>query len=214
MSARLVVLVSGAGTNLQALLDACTDGSYGAAVVAVGADRTGIEGLARARRAGIPVFTHRVEDHHSRAAWNDALTQACAGYRPDLVVSAGFMKLVGPAFLDRFAGRFVNTHPSLLPAFPGTHAVRDALAYGVKVTGCTVFLVDAGTDTGPVIAQAAVPVRADDDEASLHERIKVTERALLVDTVGRMVRDGWSVRGRTVRVGGQEAGAAAKSVSR
>jgi phosphoribosylglycinamide formyltransferase-1 len=215
MSARLVVLVSGAGTNLQALLDACADGAYGAAVVAVGADRTGIEALARARRAGVPVFTHRVPDHPSRAAWNDALTQSCAGYRPDLVISAGFMKLVGPAFLDRFAGRFVNTHPSLLPAFPGMQAVRDALAYGVKVTGCTVFLVDAGTDTGPVIAQAAVAIREDDDEASLHERIKVTERALLVDTVGRMVRDGWSVRGRTVRVGPREAGrAAAKSVSR
>jgi phosphoribosylglycinamide formyltransferase-1 len=201
MAARLVVLVSGAGTNLQALLDACGDGSYGAAVVAVGADRTGIEGLARARRAGVPVFTHRVGDHPSRADWNRALTRSCAGYRPDLVVSAGFMKLVGPEFLDRFAGRFVNTHPSLLPAFPGTHAVRDALAYGVKVTGCTVFMVDAGTDTGPVIAQAAVPVREDDDVASLHERIKVTERALLAETVGRMARDGWSVRGRAVRVG-------------
>ena len=128
--ARLVVLVSGAGTNLQALLDACADSAYGAAVVAVGADRTGIEGLARARRAGVPAFTHRVPDHPSRAAWNDALTQSCAGYRPDVVISAGFMKLVGPAFLGRFAGRFVNTHPSLLPAFPGMHAVRDALAYG------------------------------------------------------------------------------------
>jgi phosphoribosylglycinamide formyltransferase-1 len=214
MSARLVVLVSGAGTNLQALLDACADGSYGAAVAAVGADRTGIEGPARARRAGVPVFTHRVEDHPSRAAWNRALTRSCAGCRPDLIVSAGFMKLVGPEFLDRFAGRFVNTHPSLLPAFPGMHAVRDALAYGVKVTGCTVFLADAGTDTGPVIAQAAVPVSEDDDVASLHERIKVTERALLVDTVGRMVRDGWSVRDRTVRVGHQEAGRAARGVSR
>jgi phosphoribosylglycinamide formyltransferase-1 len=215
MTARLVVLVSGAGTNLQALLDACADGAYGAAVVAVGTDRTGIEGLARARRAGVPAFTHRVPDHPSRAAWNDALTQSCAGYRPDLIISAGFMKLVGPTFLDRFAGRFINTHPSLLPAFPGVRAVRDALAYGVKVTGCTVFLVDAGTDTGPVIAQAAVPVREDDDEASLHERIKVTERALLVDTVGRMVRDGWSVQDRAVRIGQQKAGrAATKSVSR
>ena len=117
------------------------------------------------------------------------------------------MKLVGQDFLDRFAGRFVNTHPSLLPAFAGMHAVADALAYGVKVTGCTVFLVDAGTDTGPVIAQAAVPVGEDDDVASLHERIKVTERALLVDTVGRMVRDGWSVQGRTVLAGRREAAA-------
>ena len=198
MAARLVVLVSGAGTNLQALLDACADPAYGAAVVAAGADRTGIEGLARAHRASVPTFTHQLSDHPDRAAWDRALAQSCARYQPDLVISAGFMKLVGRDFLGRFAGRFVNTHPSLLPAFPGMHAVRDALAYGVKVTGCTVFLVDAGTDTGPVIAQAAVPVSEDDDIASLHERIKVTERALLVDTVGRMVRDGWSVRGRTV----------------
>jgi phosphoribosylglycinamide formyltransferase-1 len=201
VTARLVVLVSGAGTNLQALLDACADDSYGAAVVAVGSDRTGIEGVARAQRAGIPVFTHLVADHPARAGWDRALARSCARYQPDLVISAGFMKLVGQDFLDRFAGRFVNTHPSLLPAFAGMHAVRDALGYGVKVTGCTVFLVDAGTDTGPVIAQAAVPVREDDDVASLHERIKVTERALLVDTVGRMVRDGWTVRGRTVQVG-------------
>jgi formyltetrahydrofolate-dependent phosphoribosylglycinamide formyltransferase len=171
MSARLVVLVSGAGTNLQALLDACAWDSYGAAVVAVGADRTGIEGLARARRAGIPAFAHRVEDFRSRAEWNRALAESCASHRPDLVISAGFMKLVSQDFLDRFAGRFINTHPSLLPAFPGTHGVRDALGYGVKVTGCTVFLVDAGTDTGPVIAQAAVAVGEDDDVTTLHERI-------------------------------------------
>jgi phosphoribosylglycinamide formyltransferase 1 len=207
MVARLVVLVSGAGTNLQALLDACTNSSYGAAVVAVGADRTGIEGLARAHRASVPTFTHQLSDHPDRAAWDRALAQSCARYQPDLVISAGFMKLVGQDFLGRFAGRFVNTHPSLLPAFPGMHAVRDALGYGVKVTGCTVFLVDAGTDTGPVIAQAVVPVSEDDDIASLHERIKVAERALLVDTVGRMVRDGWSVQGRTVRVGHHEAAA-------
>jgi phosphoribosylglycinamide formyltransferase-1 len=208
MTARLVVLVSGAGTNLQALLDACADASYGAAVVAVGADRTGIEGLARAERAGVPVFTQRLADHPSRAAWDRALARSCARYQPDLVISAGFMKLVGRDFLDRFGGRFVNTHPSLLPAFAGMHAVRDAIAYGVKVTGCTVFLVDAGTDTGPVIAQAVVPVREDDDVASLHERIKVTERGLLADTVGRMVRDGWSVQGRTVLVGREEAAVA------
>jgi phosphoribosylglycinamide formyltransferase-1 len=201
MTARLVVLVSGAGTNLQALLDACADASYGAAVVAVGADRNGIEGLARARRVGIDAFTCRVGDHPSRAGWDRALIRCCARYCPDLIVSAGFMKLVGPEFLGRFGGRFINTHPSLLPAFAGTHAVSDALAYGVKVTGCTIFLVDAGLDTGPVIAQAAVGVRDDDDVTSLHERIKVTERALLVETVGRMVRDRWSVQGRTVKVG-------------
>ena len=201
MRARLVVLVSGVGTNLQALMDACAGEAYGAAVAAVGADRSGIEGLARAERAGIPTFTARLGDYPTRAAWDRALTESVASFDPDLVVSAGFMKLVGPAFLDRFGGRFVNTHPSLLPAFAGMHGVRDALDYGVKVTGCTVFMVDAGTDTGPVIAQAAVPVRDDDDVPALHERVKVAERALLVDTVDAMARGGWSVQGREVKVG-------------
>jgi phosphoribosylglycinamide formyltransferase-1 len=201
MRARLVVLVSGVGTNLQALIDACAGESYGAAVAAVGADRSGIEGLARAERAGIPTFTARLGDYPTRAAWDGALAESVASFDPDLVVSAGFMKLVGPAFLDRFGGRFINTHPSLLPAFAGMNAVRDALDYGVKVTGCTVFMVDDGTDTGPVIAQAAVPVRDDDDVPALHERVKVAERALLVDTVDAMARGGWSVQGREVKVG-------------
>ncbi|MBO0770247.1 MAG: phosphoribosylglycinamide formyltransferase [Actinobacteria bacterium] len=199
--ARVVVLVSGTGTNLQALLDAGADPGYGAQVVAVGADRDGIEGLARAQRAGLPVFICRVTDHQERDAWDSALTGACAGFQPDLVVSAGFLKLVGKSFLDRFGGRFINTHPSLLPAFPGMNAVRDALAYGVKVTGCTVFMVDEGTDTGPVIAQETVRVADDDDVAALHERIKVAERVLLAGTVGRMAREGWSVDGRKVRIG-------------
>jgi phosphoribosylglycinamide formyltransferase-1 len=201
MGARLVVLVSGAGTNLQALLDACADDSYGAVVAAVGADRGGIAGLARAQRSGIPAFTCRLRDYPDRAGWDRALTEVCASFGPDLIVSAGFLKLAGPEFLAAFGGRFINTHPALLPAFPGMHGVRDALEYGVKVTGCTVFMVDEGTDTGPVIAQVPVPVRDDDDEASLHERIKVAERALLVETVGRMVREGWSVHGRKVRIG-------------
>jgi phosphoribosylglycinamide formyltransferase-1 len=197
----LVVLVSGAGTNLQALLDACASESYGARVVAVGADRGDIAALARADAAGIATFTLRVPDFPSRPDWDRALTQACAGFEPDLIVLAGFMKLVGADFLDRFAGRVINTHPALLPSFPGMRGAGDALDYGVKVSGCTVFVVDAGTDSGPIIAQAPVPVHDDDDEASLHERIKVAERALLVETVGRMVRDGWSVQGRKVRVG-------------
>ncbi|HYZ53623.1 MAG TPA: phosphoribosylglycinamide formyltransferase [Streptosporangiaceae bacterium] len=201
MRARLVVLVSGEGTNLQALIDACADERYGAEVVAVGADRSGIAGLARAERAGIPTFVHRVKDHPARAEWDAALAGSCAAHRADLVVLAGFMKLVGPPFLDRYGGRCLNTHPALLPSFPGMRGVQDALDYGVKVTGCTVFIVDTGIDAGPVVAQACVPVRDDDDEASLHERIKVTERALLVETVGRMVREGWSVRGRKVRIG-------------
>jgi phosphoribosylglycinamide formyltransferase 1 len=201
MRARLVVLVSGTGTNLQALIDACADDAYGADVVAVGADRDGIAALARAARAGIPTFVHRVKDYSSRADWDMVLAESCTAHRADLVILAGFMKLVGPRFLGRFGGRCLNTHPALLPSFPGMHGVRDALDYGVKVTGCTVLIVDPGIDAGPVVAQRAVLVQDDDDEAALHERIKVTERALLVETVGRMVREGWSVRGRKVRIG-------------
>ena len=202
MNARLVVLVSGAGTNLQALLDACADPGYGATVVAVGAYRESIAALDRAKAADVSTFTVKVRDFPSRDDWDEALARACEQYRPDLIVCAGFMKLVGRAFLARFSGRCLNTHPALLPSFPGMHGVRDALGYGVKVTGCTVFLVDEGVDAGPVLAQAAVPVHDDDDEASLHERIKVAERALLVGTVGRMAREGWSVNGdRKVRIG-------------
>ena len=198
MAARVVVLVSGSGTNLQALLDAASDSSYPARVVAVGADRDGIEALARAERAGVPTFVLRVDDFPTREAWDAAFADETAKHEPDLVVSAGFMKLAGSAFLDRFGGSYINTHPALLPAFPGMHGARDALAHGVKVTGCTVFVVDTGVDTGPILAQAAVPVLADDDVASLHERIKTAERTLLVDTVARMARGGWTVSGRTV----------------
>lgn len=201
MQSRLVVLVSGSGSNLQALLDAAAQESFGAGVVAVGADRDGIPALDRARAAGIPTFVRRVKDFPDRAGWDQALADDCAAFAPDLVVLAGFMKLVGPEFLRQLGGRLINTHPALLPSFPGIHPVRDALEHGVRLSGCTIFLVDAGTDTGPVIAQAAVPVHDDDDEAALHERIKEAERALLVDTVGRMVREGWSVTGRKVRVG-------------
>jgi phosphoribosylglycinamide formyltransferase 1 len=200
-AARLVVLVSGSGSNLQALLDATADEAFGARVVAVGADRDGIAALDRAEAAGVPTFVLRVKDFADRADWDRALADACAGFEPDLVVLAGFMKLVGPDFLRRFGGRLINTHPALLPSFPGMHAVRDALEHGVRLSGCTIFLVDEGTDTGPVIAQVAVPVQDDDDEAVLHERIKQAERVLLVETVGRMVRGGWSVTGRKVRIG-------------
>lgn len=199
---RLVVLASGTGTNLQALLDACASEAYGARVVAVGADRDGVAALARAGAAGVATFTLRVQDFRSREDWDQALTAACAGFEPDLVVLAGFMKLVGADFLARFGGQAINTHPALLPSFPGMYGVRDALDYGAKVSGCTVFFIDAGTDSGPIIAQAAVPVHDDDDEATLHERIKVAERSLLVDTVGRLVRYGWSIEGRKVRIGG------------
>jgi phosphoribosylglycinamide formyltransferase-1 len=201
MRSRLVVLVSGAGTNLQALLDACASESYGARVVAVGADRDAIAALDRARAAGVVTFTLRVRDFPAREDWDRALTRACADFQPDLIILAGFMKLVGPCFLAAFGGRVINTHPALLPSFPGMRGVPDALDHGVKVSGCTVFLVDEGTDSGPIVAQAAVPVMDDDDEATLHERIKVAERALLVDTIGRLVGDGWSVQGRKVRIG-------------
>ncbi|MGH4034257.1 phosphoribosylglycinamide formyltransferase [Actinomycetota bacterium Odt1-20B] len=198
---RLVVLVSGSGTNLQALLDTiAAEGAagYGAEVVAVGADRDGIAGLERAERAGLPTFVCRVKDHPSREEWDRALAEATEAYAPDLVVSAGFMKIVGKEFLARFGGRFVNTHPALLPSFPGAHGVRDALAYGAKVTGCTVHFVDDGVDTGPIIAQGVVEVRDADDESALHERIKEVERTLLVEVVGRLARNGFSIEGRKV----------------
>jgi phosphoribosylglycinamide formyltransferase 1 len=167
----------------------------------VGADREAIAGLDRATGAGLPVFVHRVKDHADRAAWDTALTASVAGYRPDLVVTAGFMKILGPEFVAAFAGRIVNTHPALLPAFPGAHGVADALAYGVKVTGCTVHLVDGGVDTGPIIAQGVVAVEETDHAdggAALHERIKTVERQLLVDVVGRLAREGHRIEDRKV----------------
>jgi phosphoribosylglycinamide formyltransferase-1 len=194
-----VVLVSGAGTNLQALIDACADQAYGARVVAVGADRDDIEGLARADRAGVPTFVARVADYTSREHWDRALADKVGAFEPDLVVSAGFMKLLPQDFLDRFLT--LNTHPALCPAFPGMHGPRDALEHGVKVTGATLFVVDAGVDTGPIVAQVPVEVAEDDDVASLHERIKTAERAMLVDAVGRIARDGIAVEGRRVRIG-------------
>ncbi|MFJ7275911.1 phosphoribosylglycinamide formyltransferase [Kitasatospora sp. NPDC098663] len=205
--ARLVVLVSGSGTNLQALLDAAADPAYGAEILAVGADRDGIAGLERAEKAGLPVFVHRVKDFADRADWDRALTAAVAAHEPDLVVTAGFMKILGPAFIAAFAGRIVNTHPALLPSFPGAHGVTDALAYGVRVTGCTVHLVDAGVDTGPIIAQGVVEVvdadHADGGEA-LHERIKTVERELLVDVVGRLAREGHRIEDRKVWIPAHE----------
>lgn len=199
--ARVVVLVSGAGTNLQALLDASEHHDYGADVVAVGADRADIEGLRRAQAHGVESFVTRLGDHPDRDAWDRALTEAVAAHRPDWVVLAGFMKLVGPVFLQRFDQRVINTHPALSPSFPGMHGPADALAYGVKVTGATLFVVDAGIDTGVIVAQSPVPVEDDDDVASLHERIKVAERRMLVDCVGRLAREGMQVDGRRARFG-------------
>jgi formyltetrahydrofolate-dependent phosphoribosylglycinamide formyltransferase len=197
---RVAVLVSGTGTLLQALIDAAAAADYPVRLVAVGADRLGIEGLARAEKATIPNFAVRLSDHPDRAAWDDALTNAVDAYRPDLVVLAGFMKIIGPSFLAAFGGRILNTHPALLPSFPGPHPVPDALAHGVKVTGCTAHLVDAGMDTGPIVAQRAVTVEPDDSVAELHERIKVAERRMLVDVVGRLAREGCTVNGRKVSI--------------
>lgn len=194
------MLVSGSGTLLQALIDATADADYPVQLVAVGADRRGIEGLARAERAKVPSFVVRLADHPDRAAWDTALTSTVDAYHPDLVVSAGFMKLLGPAFLAAYGGRILNTHPALLPSFPGAHAVADALAHGVQVTGCTVFLIDDGVDTGPILAQAAVDVEPGDDESVLHERIKVVERRLLVDVIGRLAGDGYTRNGRKVSI--------------
>lgn len=194
----VVVLVSGSGTLLQALADRAADPSYGVRVAAVGADRDDIEGLARAERAGIPTFVCRAEDFSSREHWDEALAGRIEGFRPRFVVSAGFMKILGPRV--RGSRLVLNCHPALLPSFPGPHAVRDALAYGVRVTGATVHVVDAGVDSGPIIAQAVVDVREDDDLPTLHERIKVVERRMLVDVVGRLARDGWSIDGRKVRI--------------
>lgn len=199
--ARLVVLVSGGGSNLAALLAAAEDPAYGAQVVAVGADRPVTGGCEMAAAAGISTFVERVPDHPSREAWDEALTAQVAAHRPDLVIAAGFLKLCGPTFLGAFAGRYVNTHNSLLPAFPGIHGPRDALEYGVKVAGATLFFVDAGVDTGAIVAQVAVPVLPDDDVATLTERIKVAERAQLVEQVGRLARHGWRLEGRRVVVG-------------
>lgn len=198
--ARLVVLVSGSGSNLQALLDATADPAYGARVVAVGADRDGIAGLDRAAAAGVPTFVDRLKAYPERADWDAALTAHVAEHRPDLVISAGFLKLVGAHFLEAFGDRYVNTHNALLPSFPGMHGPRDALAYGVKITGATLFFVDAGVDTGPIIAQVSVPVLDDDTEETLTERIKVAERRQLVEQVGRLVRDGWTIKDRKVRI--------------
>ena len=210
--ARVVVLASGTGSLLESLLESAV-GDYPARIVAVGVDRD-CRALEVASAASLPSYKVRLCDFPDRDAWDTAITEATAAHEPDLIVSAGFMKILGPKFLSRFLGRILNTHPALLPAFPGAHAVPDALAYGVKVTGCSVHLVDAGTDTGPLLAQQPVPVLdacmltaralADldgDDEATLHERIKVVERRLLVDVLAALATGGVTWTGRKAVIG-------------
>ncbi len=208
VSVPIVVLVSGSGSILQALIDASTDPDYGLEIVAVGSDRFDIEGLRRAERAGITTFVCSVADHPTRAQWDEALARQIDALLPvregaatqiaahRWVISAGYMKVLGPAVLDAFT--VLNTHPALLPAFPGAHAVRDALAYGARVTGTTVHLVDADVDTGPVVAQRAIPIRAHDTEDSLHERIKTVERDLLIRTAHDIITHGFTQSGRKV----------------
>ena len=196
--ARVVVLASGTGTLLRSLLDAAT-GDFPARIVAVGTDRQ-CDAVSIATGEQLPSYTVRLGEYDTREHWDAAITEATAVHRPDLVVSAGFMKILGPQFLSQFLGRVINTHPALLPSFPGAHAVPEALAHGVKVTGCTVHLVDAGMDTGPILAQQAVPVHEDDDETSLHERIKVVERALLVDVLAAVATRGLTWNGRRASI--------------
>ncbi|GAA1459066.1 phosphoribosylglycinamide formyltransferase [Nocardiopsis exhalans] len=199
MSARVVVLISGTGSNMAALMEAAKDPGYGAEIVAVGTDREGTRGVEVAKAAGVPTFVVPFRSFSDRSAWDTAMSDRIAEHEPDLVVSAGFMRILGPAVIGRHQA--VNIHPALLPSFPGAHAVRDALAHGVRITGTTIHFLDEGVDSGPIIDQVAVPVEDGDDESSLHERIKVVERRMLVDTVGRLAREGWSIDGRHVRFG-------------
>lgn len=202
LSARVVVLISGTGSNMAALMEAAKDPGYGAEIVAVGTDREGTRGVEVAQAAGVPTFVVPFRSFSDRSAWDTAMSDRIAEHEPDLVVSAGFMRILGPAVIGRHQA--VNIHPALLPSFPGAHAVRDALAHGVRITGTTIHFLDEGVDSGPIIDQVAVPVEDGDDESSLHERIKVVERRMLVDTVGRLSREGWTIDGRHVRFGRTE----------
>lgn len=198
---RLAVLVSGSGTNLQALLDRiAADPDFGGEVVVVGSDRATAGGLDRAREAGIATVVEELGDHPDRPTWEATLRARVAEHRPDAVVLAGFMRILSAAFLDGWPDRVINTHPSLLPAFRGAHAVREALAHGVKLTGSTVHLVDEQVDHGPIVAQRAVEVREDDDEASLHERIKAVEHELLPACIQLLCHDRLEVAGRQVHI--------------
>jgi formyltetrahydrofolate-dependent phosphoribosylglycinamide formyltransferase len=185
--ARLVVLASGTGSTLQALIDAAADDEFGALVVAAGTDVPGCLAMTRARAGGMETFTVALRDYPDRDAWNDALADRINGYTPDLVVLAGFMRVLGPQVVRRF--RILNTHPALLPAFPGAHAIRDALAAGVATTGVTVHWVDEGIDTGPVLAQVPVPVLPGDDEASLRARVQAAEKPLFLRTIRSLCQE-------------------------
>ena len=200
-SRRVVVLASGTGSTLRAVIEAAREESYGARVVGVITDVADAGALDIARSEGIPTAVVRLADFEDRDQWDAAIARTLATFDPELVLLAGFMRILGAPVLERFGGRILNTHPALLPAYPGAHGVRDALAGGAKVTGCTVILVDAGVDTGPIVAQAAIEVLDDDNEDTLHARIKEVERGLVARTLGRLAREGWTVTGRSVRIG-------------
>lgn len=191
MAARIVVLVSGAGSNMHALVRACRAGEVPADVVAVVADRT-CDGLELARGEGIATAVLDPRGFPSREEWSTALLELVRTFAPDLVVSAGFMRILSPVFVHAYSGRLINLHPSLLPAYPGAHAVRDALEDGASVTGSTVHFVDDEVDHGPVILQREVAIEAGDDEATLHERIKSVEHGMLAEAC-RMVLEGRAV---------------------
>lgn len=190
---KVVILASGTGTLLQAVIDSADETVE---IVAVGSDRP-CQALERAEASGVPTFcveyTPKVTD---REKWNRTLSEKIAEFDPDLVLSAGFMRIIGPTVVERFAHRIINTHPALLPSFPGAHAVEDALNYGVCVTGSTVHVVDSGVDTGPIVAQRAVPVEPNDTVETLHERIKKVERALLVEVLHDIAQHGLTIDGR------------------
>ena len=192
---RIVVLASGAGTLLQALLDS----ELRRLIVAVGSDQPEAPALARARAADVPTFVVPMTD--DREVWNRDVVEHLQTHEANLVVTAGFMRILGRPVIEAFENRIINSHPALLPSFPGAHAVRDAVESGVKVTGCTIHIVNEGVDTGPIVAQCPVAVEDGDTVESLHERIKERERALLVDVLDRVVREGVSVHGRTVEFG-------------
>jgi phosphoribosylglycinamide formyltransferase-1 len=198
MTLPIVVLISGTGSNLRAILDAIAGGRCAAEVRAVISDRDSAKGLELARAHGIPSAVLRLKDFPDRDQWNAALAAAVAGFAPELVVLAGFMRVVGAPFIQRFPFRIINVHPALLPLFPGTDGPAQALRAGVRVSGCTVHVVDSGVDTGTIIGQAAVAVLPDDDEQRLHERIQRAERRLLPSIIDAIAR-GTIVLGSTVR---------------
>jgi phosphoribosylglycinamide formyltransferase 1 len=201
MQKRIAILASGTGTVAQALLDASArDDLAGGRVVVVVSDRAGAGALDRAREAGVEAVFVDPAAHGDRASYDRALVEVLAGQEVDLVCLTGFMRILTPAFIDPFRDRVLNTHPALLPSFPGAHAVADALAWGAKVTGATVHFADEQVDHGPIVLQAAVPVMPDDDAAALHERIKAVEHTLFPEAVRLVVSDRIAIRGRTVEI--------------